>query len=50
MFNVAFAGLSFCDTLSLRKKYPHLELFWSAFSRIRTKSVFSSNAEKCGPE
>ena len=38
-------------------KYPYSELFWSAFSRIRTEygeilsvSVFSPNAEKCGPE
>ena len=24
-------------TFALRKKYPHSELFWSAFSRIQTE-------------
>ena len=52
--------------LSLREKYPYLELFLSAFSHIWTEygeilcisshsdtlylSVFSPNAGKCGPE
>ena len=39
---------------ALREKYPYRELFWSAFSRIRTEygeilSVFNPNAEKCRP-
>ena len=40
------------DGHSLREKCPYSELFWSAFSRIRTEylSVFSTSAEKCGPE
>ena len=41
-----------------REKCPYLELFWSAFSRIRTDYlarihsdwVFSPNGGKCGPE
>ena len=37
--------------LSLRKKCPYSELFWSAFFRIQTEygEMFSSNAGKCGP-
>ena len=31
---------------SLRKKCPYSELFWSAFSRIRTE--YGPNAGKCG--
>ena len=31
------AGVFFNDVLTLRKKCPYLELFWSAFSRIRTE-------------
>ena len=42
--------------LTLRKKCPYLELFWSVLFRIWTEYgeiriiVFSQNAEKCGPE
>ena len=32
---------------TLRKKYPYLELFWSAFSRI---FPHTGKWEKCGPE
>ena len=44
---------------ALCKKSPYSELFWCAFSRIRTEygeidaeypSVFSPNAGKCGPD
>ena len=40
------------NSYSLHKKCPYLELFWSAFSRIRTSYllVFSPNAGNCGPE
>ena len=36
---VGFTAVPFHCTISfpLRKKYPYLELFWSAFSRIRTE-------------
>ena len=42
-------------TLLLRQKCPYSELFWSAFSRIRTEygeilriaPVFSQNERKC---
>ena len=37
---------------SLRKKCTYLELFWSAFSRIRTEygEIWSMNDQICGPE
>ena len=36
----------------LRKNCPYSELFWSAFSRIRTEygEILSPNVGKCGPE
>ena len=46
------------DGMTLLKKWPCSELFWSTFSRIRTEirrdtsylTVFSPNAGKCGLE
>ena len=47
-------GISFTTHIkSPRKKCPYLELFWSAFSRIRIEyreMVFSPNVGKWGPE
>ena len=36
--------------LAQRENCPYSELFWSAFSRIRTVSIFSPIAGKYGPE
>ena len=41
-------SLQLYKELTLRKKCPYSELFWSAFSCIRTE--LSPNAGKCGPE
>ena len=41
------------DLQTQHETCPHSELFWSAFSRIRTKygeKRISRNAGKCGPE
>ena len=40
------------QTFALHKKCPYLELFWSAFSHIRTeyREILSPKAEKYGPE
>ena len=50
-----FCGLSLLggdiigmESVTLRKKCPYLEFFWSVFSRIWTK--FSPNAGKYGPK
>ena len=33
----AFVNFDFTKLITLREKYPYSELFWSAFSRIRTE-------------
>ena len=56
---IAIAAHVFYRKKTLREKCPYSELFWPAFSRIRTEygeirsispSICSSNAEKYGPE